>query len=203
MGVYTYAEQTLGLNPSKETLRLKLKYENGEALSESELTRLLNSTARWETFEKHVKSGTLIDIDDYMAEDGKMSLEELFRNHVVELNNVYLTSVQGNKYRRKFDVLRISFDYNDIDNLLHNLKQDLHEVQLLQKEFDKNNDGYVVEGYYDFLEKQGDSLLIYAESKLEDLQKQLLGYYEKYVEETLMKYEKHKKLLEKNKKKLG
>lgn len=185
MGVYTYADHTLGLSLSPRTEKILDNFNNNHAIDKEDVHYLIDMAARFETIEKRLREKTYVLKDSMLEEE--YEIKDILKDMLLELNNVYATRIASDTYFKpckQFEGYRghaiEHFSTYDIEGALLNA---IGEVKNTQKHFDENGDGLTVVGSFPALEEHyGFDYTFTADVTFKEMQETVIGHMQAYAQ---------------------
>lgn len=199
MPIYSYADESLTLNMTPRLKRILKLYKDNEPVDKEDIGYLIDSAARWTTFEKVVygNRGIEIDISKGMLESDTVELGEIISNIVQETNGLSATNFNSDVSEYYIDTLKLSGSFNvekSVKTISKEFKDGQRSVKDLQKDFDKKSDNICVIGFLGELDKYTPNFYFKADTDIEKVIKDYLLFKKSQLEQNLS--EKETKLKE-------
>lgn len=202
MGIFSYGEDSLTLRLShrlKEVLKKVNSLsgeERSEKLSDNDISYLVNSAAKWETFKHAIRAekNTYVKVT---AIDNQVYIDEVLNELITETDNLKAINFSNDwkTYRLAVQTDFILFsECSDIDSILAEIPRAIRLVRKLQDDFLKRKQKVNVEGFFEVLEKENISLKVLYDSDPEELKESYIAQKEAII---IDKKKEAQKLLDK------
>lgn len=177
MGVYTYADNPLGLKLTPRIEKILKKYHLGEEIDREDIGYLIDEASRFSTFESRVQSPNY-KIKD-LGLDDEYAIKDVVGQLIMELRHLYATNINTNNVY-KMDLQMFSQLYGKINTLTPTqikteVVRAINHVKELQKSFDQNGDNLKVVGTFTVLKKDYNfKMEVTVETKVDDVLKEIV-----------------------------
>lgn len=190
MPIYSYAEESLTLSLNPRLKRIINLYKNKEPIDTEDIGYLIDSAARWSTFEEVINSNRSVEIDISKGNFGSNTLDigDIIKNIVQETAGLSATKFNSDVTEYYIDTLKLT-EYFRIENspvlVIKAFKDGLRTVKELQKDFDNKSDGVCVIGYLNELDIYKPNFYFKADTNIEDVIKNYFSFKKTNMEKEL------------------
>lgn len=203
MALYSYTDDSLSLVTTPRLEKIAGIIKEGKELEREDLEYLLNESARWTTLQESVRRANRkggYEVNAVMHEwDGKVNLSELLGEILTETQHLYYVDFDAKTsiYRHKLRLSEHVFGKEpSTRSMVKNIRSGIAQVKNLQKDFDKNDDGFIVEGYFPDTIKYGYNVTITKDSDEEELVKGFLAWKKERVDKIIKQEQEELQIIE-------